>query len=99
MGKYTKILRSQLYEQVWQKPVTKLASEFGLSDRGLGKLCARHKIPIPKRGYWQKLKAGYCLSKPTLPRLDGDNDPMITVYCTEQPEETSCSKEIEQAIA
>ena len=35
-----------------------LAGQFRLSDRGLAKLCARYGIPVPPRGYWNKLKAG-----------------------------------------
>ncbi|WP_209599732.1 hypothetical protein [Ruegeria sp. HKCCSA071] len=52
------ISREELFELVWRKPMTKLAGEFGLSDQGLSKICARHAIPKPPRGYWAKLEAG-----------------------------------------
>ena len=35
-----------------------LALEFGISDRGLAKVCGRHRIPVPPRGYWAKVAAG-----------------------------------------
>ena len=35
-----------------------LAIEFGISDRGLAKVCGRHRIPVPPRGYWAKVAAG-----------------------------------------
>ena len=35
-----------------------LAIEFGISDRGLAKVCGRHRIPVPPRGYWAKVTAG-----------------------------------------
>lgn len=30
--------------------MTALAQEFGISDRGLAKVCSRHRIPVPPRG-------------------------------------------------
>ncbi len=38
--------------------MTALAQEFGISDRGLAKVCSRHRIPVPPRGYWAKVAAG-----------------------------------------
>lgn len=38
--------------------MTTLAQEFGISDRGLAKVCSRHRIPVPPRGYWAKVAAG-----------------------------------------
>ncbi|QDU15074.1 hypothetical protein CA11_28930 [Gimesia maris] len=43
----TKLSRQQLYEQIWSVPASRLATEFGLSDVGLAKLCKRHDIPRP----------------------------------------------------
>lgn len=54
----TVLSRRDLYELVWSTPVTKLAERFGISDRGLGKICERHRVPTPPRGYWAKLEAG-----------------------------------------
>lgn len=62
-----KFTREALYEKVWAKPMRTLAAEFGLSDVGLAKLCARHDIPRPPRGYWAKLAAGNRLTKTPLP--------------------------------
>ena len=53
------LTRQQLYDEVWAEPVTKIAKRLGLSDRGLGKLCARHDIPVPPRGYWARKAHGY----------------------------------------
>ena len=55
---HTTITRTQLYELVWTTPIQKLATRFGLSDVGLAKVCKRHKIPRPPRGYWAKLANG-----------------------------------------
>jgi hypothetical protein len=39
--------REALYKMVWSEPVSKLARVYGLSDRGLGKICKRLKFPCP----------------------------------------------------
>lgn len=46
------LTRQELYDLVWAHPVSKLAKDYGLSDRGLAKLCERHSVPTPPRGYW-----------------------------------------------
>jgi hypothetical protein len=53
-----KFTRQELYDLVWQSPMTKLSKQVGLSDQGLAKLCKRNEIPIPPRGHWAKLAAG-----------------------------------------
>lgn len=52
------IKRSELYELVWKRPVTKVAQEIGISDVGLSKICARYGIPVPPRGHWVKIASG-----------------------------------------
>lgn len=68
--------RKQLYEAVWSTPMTVLSKRFGLSDVGLAKLCRRHQIPRPGRGYWAKLKNGIQCPKPPLPPV---SDPRLEV--------------------
>ncbi len=58
--------REELYKMVWSEPVSKLARGYGLSDRGLGKICARLEIPVPGRGYWQMKKKGLKMPVPPL---------------------------------
>ncbi len=58
----TKFTRQALYDLLWSKPKTTVASELGLSDVGLGKICREANIPIPPRGYWARITAG---QKPT----------------------------------
>lgn len=54
----TKFTRQALYDLLWSKPKTAVASELGLSDVGLGKICREANIPIPPRGYWARITAG-----------------------------------------
>jgi hypothetical protein len=58
--------REELYKMVWSEPVSKLARGYGLSDRGLGKICKRLEIPVPGRGYWQMKKKGLKMPVPPL---------------------------------
>ncbi len=48
------LTRDTLYQQLWSEPILHLVARLGLSDRGLAKLCARHDIPVPSRGWWAK---------------------------------------------
>lgn len=61
------ILRQHLYERVWEKPLRKLAMEFGLSDVGLAKACRRHDIPTPPQGHWTCVEHGKAAERPPLP--------------------------------
>ncbi len=50
--------RRELYDLVWSKPMRDLAADLGISDVGLAKVCDRHRVPKPERGYWNKIQAG-----------------------------------------
>lgn len=66
--------RSELFGLIWSQATSKLAPRFGMSDRGLAKLCERHHIPLPQRGYWAKVGAGQFPAMMPLPRPDQDYD-------------------------
>jgi hypothetical protein len=63
------LTREELYALVWTEPTSKIAPRYGISDRGLGKLCAREGIPVPPRGWWAKKAAGKRLKQPPLPAV------------------------------
>jgi hypothetical protein len=54
----TELTREELFEQVWKRPMTKVAAGFGISDVALKKICDKHRVPVPGRGYWAKKAAG-----------------------------------------
>ena len=62
-----RISRRELYDLVWSEPITCVAKRFGLSDRGLTKVCRRSGIPAPPRGYWAKNAANGSTERPDLP--------------------------------
>lgn len=61
------LTRQELYDKVWETPMVKLAAEWGLSGRGLAKLCERHGIPVPGRGHWALERAGFAMERDPLP--------------------------------
>src|SRR5580765_8393392 len=61
------LTREALYEKVWSEPISKIAASYHLSDRGLGKVCARHDIPVPPRGWWAKKQHGHRVRQQPLP--------------------------------
>jgi hypothetical protein len=62
----------------------RLAKEFGLSDVGLAKLCRRHNIPIPGRGYWARIQFGQRPQRISLPTLKGPRLDIVKIIpsCT-----------------
>jgi hypothetical protein len=63
--------REELYRKVWEKPLLKVAGEYGVSAVALGKTCRKLSVPVPGRGYWAKLAHGHAgMKKPPLPKLD-----------------------------
>ncbi len=61
------LTREELYEKIWATPTHKLAKEFGITGTGLAKICKRMDMPVPPRGYWNKLQAGKPVVKYRLP--------------------------------
>jgi hypothetical protein len=74
------INRKELYKKVWETPITRLSREYGLSDVGLAKICKKHNIPRPPRGYWARKAVGYNVKRLPLPQ--GDD---ITIEITPNP--------------
>jgi hypothetical protein len=59
--------RQELYEQVWQHPLRKLAGEYGISDVALANICRKLLIPLPGLGHWTKIHCGHTIPRPPLP--------------------------------
>lgn len=98
--KTIELSRKELYQQVWEEPITKLAKRYDLSDVGLAKTCKRHNIPIPGRGHWAKKASGKVVLQARLPRLSGSESyfSKITFQIRDQTELCE-SKEIDAQVA
>lgn len=73
------VSREMLYEQVWSKPMTKVAADYGVTGTALKKTCDRHHIPTPERGYWAKLKYGKRVNKQALPQSAEPNLALVRI--------------------
>jgi hypothetical protein len=63
--------REELYKQVWEQPMLRVAEQYGISSVALGKACRKLSVPVPGRGHWAKLAHGKPgAKKPDLPKLD-----------------------------
>jgi ankyrin repeat protein len=79
-GREIRLTRRELFERVWSEPVEKLAKEWGLSGRGLGKACAKMQIPVPPRGFWAKAEHGHKVRRPGLPDLKPGEAEVIVIH-------------------
>lgn len=59
--------RQELFEMVWQTPMIHLAKQLNVSDVGLRKICVKHGIPLPARGYWMRKQFEQEDPRPELP--------------------------------
>jgi len=62
----TVMSRGALFEAAWERPLTDLAADLGITSTGLKKICDRHDIPTPGRGYWAQVRAGRTFPRPKL---------------------------------
>jgi hypothetical protein len=70
--------RNVLYEQVWADSMLTVAKSYGVSNVGLAKICRRLRVPIPWRGYWEKVRNGEQIKKPTLaPLRSGEQEEYV----------------------
>lgn len=61
-----------------------LAKRFGISDKGLAKICNRFDIPRPRQGHWGKLAAGKPVEAIALPPASPHLDPSIRISSSVQ---------------
>ena len=67
--------REQLYEEIWESPLVKLGTKYGISAVALGKVCRKLQIPLPGRGYWVKKDFGKPVVQIPLP--EAKNLPVV----------------------
>ena len=91
----TILTREQLYELVWSEPMRLLSKQIGISDVAIAKHCRKLGIPVPARGYWNRLQAGKNVTKTALPvrdlgtinrvELSGTLDPVLRARIKGEP--------------
>lgn len=93
----TEVSRQSLYEQVWSKPMTKLARDYGISDVALAKICRKLDVPYPWRGYWRRIETGKAAKQLPLPQNNDPRQQKAFIYRTIRPE-TSVSEHTAKQI-
>jgi hypothetical protein len=82
--------REDLYAEVWERPMVKVAAKYGISSVMLGKVCRKLKIPVPGRGYWAKKEFGKPVERIPLPEAkDLPVVQRLKERSTEGPQENS----------
>jgi hypothetical protein len=61
--------REELYKEIWEQPMLKLAPKYGISNVMLAKVCRKLRIPVPGRGYWARQQSGQSVSRKPLPAV------------------------------
>jgi len=75
--------REELHQKVWATPLSRLASEFGISDVAIGKICNKFNIPKPRAGYWQMIQHGHKVRVIPLPAAEMGMQNEIEIVRTE----------------
>lgn len=73
------LTREELHKLVWADPMRTVAQRFSISDVGLKKHCVAAGIPVPERGYWNKLAAGKRVQAQWLPPRDPGASDLVQI--------------------
>jgi hypothetical protein len=92
------LTREELYQRVWTTAIHTLATEFGITGTGLAKICRRMQVPVPPRGYWNKLQAGKPVAKYRLPPAQVDTQLEVTIQPTPPKPVPSAPLAIPEAV-
>src|SRR5271163_3673434 len=74
-----RLTRQAMFDLVWSKPMTKVAEGFGISDVALKKICDKHRVPTPSRGYWARKAAGQRVKASTFRESADDTIAVIEI--------------------
>ena len=88
------VTRDDPFAAVWERPLTKVAADYGISDVALKKICRKMEIPTPGLGYWRRIECGYPGSVPKLPPLSDDGVDSVVI----RPPAASSSVEVMEGI-
>lgn len=90
------LTRQQLYDMIWERAVSKVAPELGISDVALRKQCVKHAIPLPDATYWGRLHAGRPIKRKPLGAAPKGVSDRIVIDARAKP---PAPESMEEAIA
>jgi hypothetical protein len=76
--------------------MTKVAADYGISDVALKKICVKHRIPVPGRGYWAKPQNGQAATQVHLRQVSDAGIDRIVIHGSPEvslPHEVLAAKE------
>lgn len=59
--------REELYDLVWAMPVAHISRKYSINAVEIRQACKEMNVPLPKMGYWQKIKFGKASNVERLP--------------------------------
>ena len=62
------LTREELYERIWEAPMTAIAQPLGIPASKLTEYALEMAVPRPPTGYWTKRRADKAVLRPPLPR-------------------------------
>lgn len=89
--------REAFHALIWSRPMTHLGKEFGLSDVALHKICRKHGIPVPPRGWWARKASGRAVRVRKLPPAPEDRENRIVIASHELGAEHDSFADIREA--
>jgi hypothetical protein len=92
-----RLSRAELYDHVWKTPLMHLGPRYGITGKGLAKICDRLNVPYPPAGYWLQVNAGKSPKKAILPPAREGVPDDVTIYPT--PERSKDELEAEANFA
>jgi hypothetical protein len=76
------LTREEIYQLVWEQPMSEIAKKYMISDVGFRKVCIRMNIPIPRVGHWAKMRSGHKEKRPNLPFMSKGE---LFIHVAERP--------------
>jgi hypothetical protein len=73
------ISRQEVYEAVWQHPISKLAPMWNTKPANIVDACNRMNIPRPGSGHWALVRRGWEIKRPALPALGQGATAEVTI--------------------
>ena len=52
------ITREKLYEEIWRRPMSKVAADWGVPFSSIAKACIEMNVPRPASNHWQLVARG-----------------------------------------
>jgi len=89
--------REELYEKVWDKPVSKLEAELSLSTFDIRQWCKKLEVPLPPQGHWSRIQFGKAVEQTPLPPLSEAAAALLTKETgSAEPPDLSASRQVHE---